>query len=196
MENTKDVKPMLRSGYKKALIIGMAVIVVPIVLGLIISTFSSDQPRGDVAVNSAKSSEKVLENAIPGLSPVDVYLSLEQKGFAVNRSGGGKNGMLWTCKSKDYGIDYEVAIFSHSTDDVETVNASVMVDVTKKQIKAARQFLSYIASLPYANANPQKAKAWVEQNFDKDKAGVVIGGVKFTIFAPSKMARMLLVEKV
>jgi hypothetical protein len=52
--------------------------------------------------------------------------------------------------------------------------------------------LGFIASLPYLNSNPQKAKKWVVDNISK-KTKIEINGVKFELIGNSKNIRTLLI---
>ena len=54
---------------------------------------------------------------------------------------------------------------------------------------------SNISSVPYKNANPKKINSWINDNFNNDKVYITIEGVKFTLIAPSKAVRTLLIEK-
>lgn len=141
--------------------------------------------------------KRLAENVkyIEGLAPVDVYLNLEKQGFKTNKQIGGDYGNMWTSTKSYAGIDYEVNVYSSDINNVESVSAKAMVDITQKDIIAVQQFLIYISSLPYDNASPQRAGQWVKANFNNDKAAITIGDAKFTLYAPSAVMRMLVVEK-
>lgn len=133
---------------------------------------------------------------IPGLAPVDVYLNFEEEGFKTEKIlSGGEFGYTWTNKSNVEGIEYRVTTFSTEIEKVEAVRATAMVDPSIKNIIATKPFLFYIASLPYEKAEPQTVQNWIEANFNNDKASTTVNGVRFTIYAPTKMLRMLDVEK-
>ena len=69
-----------------------------------------------------------------------------------------------------------------------------MVDANEKDIVATKQFFQLVSTLPYENANPKQASSWVDKNFNNDKATTQIGGVTFTMIAPTQYVRMLLIE--
>lgn len=131
---------------------------------------------------------------IPGLSPSDVYVNLEQEGFKTEKTFDSENGNLWSSTRSANGIKYKVDMFSYSTKNVVSISATAMIDVNEKDIVATKQFFQFISTLPYDNANPKLAASWVDKNFNNNKATTTIGGVTFTMLAPTQFVRMLLVE--
>ena len=131
---------------------------------------------------------------IPGLSPSDVYVNLEKEGFKTKRTFDSENGNLWSSTRSAYGIKYKVDMFSYSTKNVVSISATAMIDVNEKDIVATKQFFQFMSTLPYDNANPKLAASWVDKNFNNNKATTTIGGVTFTMLAPTQFVRMLLVE--
>lgn len=131
---------------------------------------------------------------IPRLSPTDVYLNLEQRGFKTEKSFNSEFGNLWTSTHSVVGIDYRVEVFSYNIENVVSIEATAMVDANEKDIVATKQFFQLVSTLPYENANPKQASSWVDKNFNNDKATTQIGGVTFTMIAPTQYVRMLLIE--
>lgn len=131
---------------------------------------------------------------IPGLSPSDVYLNMEKRGFNTEKSFDSENGNLWSSRYSVTGINYSVETFSYNTKGVVSVRASAMVDVNGKDIVSTKQFFQLVSTLPYTNASPEQASSWVDKNFNSDQATTQIGGVTFTMIAPSPYVRMLRIE--
>lgn len=131
---------------------------------------------------------------IPGLSPTDVYLNLEQRGFKTEKSFNSEFGNLWTSTHSVVGIDYRVEVFSYNIENVVSIKATAMVDANEKDIVATKQFFQLVSTLPYENASPEQAASWVDKNFNNNKATTQIGGVTFTMIAPTQYVRMLLIE--
>lgn len=131
---------------------------------------------------------------IPGLSPTDVYLNLEQRGFKTEKSFNSEFGNLWTSTHSVVGIDYRVEVFSYNIENVVSIEATAMVDANEKDIVATKQFIQLVSTVPYENANPEQAAKWVDENFNNHKATTQIGGVTFTMIAPTQYVRMLLIE--
>lgn len=141
--------------------------------------------------------EAVIDGAksryIPGLAPVDVYLSMKKQDFTVEKKMSSEYGNTWTNKSSVPGIEYIVETYSRDINKVESVRATAMIDVTIKTIDAVRPFLAFVASVPYEGAQPETAQAWVTKNFNNDHAKTSIAGVTYEIMAPTKAVRMLMV---
>lgn len=131
---------------------------------------------------------------IPGLSPTDVYVNLEKEGFKTESTFDSENGNLWSSTRSANEIKYKVDMFSYSTKNVVSISATAMIDVNEKDIVATKQFFQFISTLPYDNANPKLAASWVDKNFNNNKATTTIGGVTFTMLAPTQFVRMLLIE--
>ncbi len=149
------------------------------------------------AIASSNDSDSSADSSkyIKGLAPVDVYLNMEKQGFTTDKKLSGKYGNSWTSTKNYAGIDYKVETFSSNIDNVISVTATAMIDVTQKQIIATQQFFIFLSSLPYENADPRTAGQWVKDNFDNDKASTIIGDAKFTMYAPSVALRMMTIEK-
>ena len=58
------------------------------------------------------------------------------------------------------------------------------------------QDTSYIATIPYDTADIEKAKQFIESNYDNDNSSIIIGDAKFTVYAPTQLARMIDIQKV
>lgn len=136
------------------------------------------------------------QKTIKGIMPSDVYLNMEKQGFTTVKDFDSL-GNCWTNKKNYSGIDYQVLTFSSSgISGVDNVRATVLIDATQKKISATLPFFIFVSSLPYDGSNPQQAAKWIQSNFNKNKATTVIGGVKFTLLAPSTLIRIMIIEPV
>lgn len=176
---------------KKIIKFGCLPILLLLILIAIIPKGGSDDAKKADATTAVEESNK----HISGLAPADMYLNLEKKGFQTKKELGGEYGNSWTSTQSYEGMDLMVETFSFDTETVITISATAMVDVSIKKIEASKQFMKYIATMPYDNAKPEEAAKWVDENFNNDKASTVISGVRFTMYAPSGAARMLNIEK-
>lgn len=132
---------------------------------------------------------------IKWLTPVDVYDSMEKQGFKTDKQLGGEYGNSWTSIKNDAGIEYRVEIYSSNINNVESIQGTVVIDVTQKEIIAAQQFFIFLSTLSYDGADQQKAVQRVKDNYNNDKATIVIWDVRFIIYKPSIAVRMLRIEK-
>jgi hypothetical protein len=119
---------------------------------------------------------------IPGLTPQDVYLNLENKGFKCSEPElmGPDNEVRWTCEKKEANSEYLVEIDSSDANSVRLVEAWVVSSDPARADALAQDFLGYVATVPYEGAQPEEAKAWVEQNVGS-KASAEFGGVSYTL---------------
>lgn len=172
---------------------------VSVVIGiLVIINIGQKDNKTDSTVSTPQTeekSEKGNSQYINGLNPVDVYLNLEKEGFKTEKQIGGEYGNSWISTQSYAGVDYKVETYSTNTQNVISVRATAMIDVTQKNIIATKQFMQFIATLPYENSQPEEAKSWVDRNFNNDKATITISDATFTIYTPSVAVRILTIEK-
>lgn len=152
----------------------------------------TEQPA---APDTPESDEEVASSLIPGLNPVDVYLSLENRGFTVKKDFG-EGYASWSCVQKYPSVELSADVQGPSATEVNMVRAMVMADGVEKTALAGRDFVAFVASAPYTGAQPQVAHDWVIENYDMDGATLTVGGVIFTMKAPSVLYRMLIIEPV
>lgn len=132
---------------------------------------------------------------IVGLDPVTAYLNLQKWGFSVDKDYS-TEGNLWTCKYSAEGLDYTVTIYSpKAVDKAQSVRMSIMAS-PYSSISNGLQLACYIATIPYDTADIEKAKQFVENNYNNDKSSIVIGDAEFTIYAPTQLTRMIDIQKV
>jgi hypothetical protein len=128
---------------------------------------------------------------IPGMLAVDVYLNLEEKGFKTHKEfNAGAAQML--CQKMDADGLYLVGIQCAGASKVIAVEATV--EPSTPITSDAREFLAYIATLPYDGAKPEAARSWVKSHFGQT-ATTQIGGVQFHLFPlPKTTAQRLIIR--
>jgi hypothetical protein len=119
---------------------------------------------------------------IPGLTPQDVYLNLENRGFKCSEPElmGPDKQVRWTCERQEAQGKYLVEISSSDANSVRLVEARVFTYDPARADALAQDFLGYVARVSYEGAQPEEAKAWVEHNVGS-KASAVFGGVWYTL---------------
>ena len=133
---------------------------------------------------------------IPGMEPAPTYLALEQMGFTTERNFGGEYGNVWNCTRQDFGISYKVEIYAPSaSSDVQSFRLTIMVEPSIENIQKGKWMMKELAGVRYDTADPAAASAWVESNYDNDKASTIIGDAVFELSAPSEFARILIISK-
>lgn len=143
-------------------------------LGLIISTSSFAQ--------------------VPGVTPVDIYLNLTNKGFTLTKKLGGANGNLWTCKEETEAYGYVCEIYnSGGTDNVKNIRATVTNNSDADTDELAKDFLAYIGSTPFTGNQPERLSQWVKDNMGRTGKITVAGVTVEMIAKPS--VRILIIGK-
>lgn len=157
----------------------------------------AEQSATQAVIPEPETSEPSPEGrkALPGLSPVDVYVSLENRGFEVKKEFS-EHYASWTCVQKWPSLELTAEVIGPNADEVGVVRAMVMADGVTKTAAAGSDFVAFVASAPYEGSDPQTAHDWVIANFDQDSATTQIGGAHFTLRAPSAVYRMLTIEPV
>jgi hypothetical protein len=119
---------------------------------------------------------------IPGLTPQEVYLNLENRDFKCSEPElmGPDNQVRWTCEKQEANGEYLVEINSSDANSVRLVEATVITSDPAHADALAQDFLGYVATIPYEGAHPEEAKAWVKQNVGS-KASADVGGVSYTL---------------
>lgn len=167
-------------------------ILIGVVNGVIRSLTTNDTPKKEVTTRV----EVPKDNGIEGLNAVDIYLNLEEKGYTIDKQYTSKEGTLYYCDKKEIAIEYNVTMFKNTNDKVEEVKISAtLTGLENKKIIAVKPFLKYVSTVQYEGSNNSKITRWIEDNFNNDKASIIIGQAKFSIFAPSEFTRLVLIEK-
>src|ERR687889_2740975 len=129
-----------------------------------------------------KPEAKPAPSNIPGLTPQDVYLNLENKGFKCSEPElmGPEDDVRWTCERHEAKGEYMVEINSKDANSVRLLKARVISHEPARTDALAEDFLGYVARVPYEGAQPDEAKEWVEQSVGR-KASAEFGGVSYTL---------------
>ena len=151
-------------------------------------------PKHEPKHESKPEPEPALRN-IPGLTPQDVYLNLENKGFKCSEPElmGPEIDVRWTCEKQEAKGEYLVEINSKDANSVRLVEGKVTSYDPACADALAGDFLGYVARVPYEGARPEEAKAWVENNVGS-KASAEFGGVSYTLGGKAG-SRFLKLEK-
>jgi hypothetical protein len=191
MENSNKMEQRKKSNLKILKIIGI-IFGSLVLLGIFSNIVDDKSPENKTTTADVV----VIEKGIEGMSPVDIYLDLEKKGYTIDKQYEPNSGTLYYCDKKDYAITYNVTMFKNTNDLVEEVKISAtLTGLDNKNILAVKPFLKYISTVQYKGSDVNKVTQWVEDNFNNDKAYIIIGQAKFSIFAPTKFTRMVMIEK-
>lgn len=138
-------------------------------------------------------SVEVFAQYIPGLTAVDVHGNLTNKGFSLNKNLKPGN-VYWECKNQNSEHLYHVFIYGDNASNIFQVKATVLNYSSKSTESLAKDFLGFIATIPYTGSKPNEAKNWVISNINKS-CTTSIAGVTYEIVAnpSSPLCRILII---
>lgn len=148
------------------------------------------------------------DKVIPGLMAADIKLNLKKWGLkdASPKRVEGFKEVTFSSSVTDPDTGAMLTYFL-STDSVMHVKAATF-SVTNMAVISGEDFLAvaggylgYCATVPYDDADPAKAKKWIEDNIEKcNEPGkietLVIGGAEFSLYGNATGARVLDIKAV
>lgn len=147
--------------------------------------------RQQVAGNNAVATSD--GRTIPGLAAVDMHGNLTNMGFNLETIYGTREERtVWICTDEDGGCELKADAAGPGPTEIENVRGICRHLGGGNAVPKAREFLGYIASLPYSGSDPERARKWVESHVEQNSK-TTIGGVKFEIRGVRSM-RMLLMS--
>ncbi len=127
----------------------------------------------------------------PGLNASDIYLNLKKRGFDCVGPKSSKIGVSWYCQDERFSTrSWSVTIRGEGYSQLTFVTATSLNYGKGSSDEIAREFLGFVASLPYEGAEPAKAKAWVLRNVGKRNVSYRIGAARFELSSNAR-ARIL-----
>jgi hypothetical protein len=123
---------------------------------------------------------------LPGLSAVNVTVSLEQREFTCTAV---KKAVAYYERSCTKGVPpnvLHVVISGREPFIVDFIETSVLQSANPDN-KAAIELMGLVATMAYDGATPEDAKAWVESTIPAlsgEAQEVVFGGVKYVLYGP------------
>lgn len=126
---------------------------------------------------------------LPGLMPADIKVNLENRAFTCAPVEEAASLYVWTCKKATDIARLEVMFYSRTLGTVDFIDASVLQS-GKPADDLSTAFLGFMATMPYDNAKPDAAKAWVAETIptlkgEGDVRSATFGGVPFQLFGIS-----------
>jgi hypothetical protein len=172
-------------------LLALLVIVPVVLLAMFASSIVPESPPAGKPAPVADQKTAVEPAVILGLQPVDVYLNLTNKGFSKKGPSLIDGTYIIECRKEERGIIYNVAIFGPSVSSVNAIKADVIQSTRPQEEtgEAAKDFLGYIASIPFKGSDPAANRQWVEEHVDGGEA--TLDGVKFSVNANAPFVRLL-----
>jgi len=150
-----------------------------------------DTMKENVKSEATQSRGKVIS----GIVPSDIYLGFEKNGFKTTKKIGTEGSFFYSDFSSN-GIEYHVTVFcSEGVSGITSVRLqATRIEPQLNDLNDIKPFLKFGCSLPYDGSDQQKISSFIDEYYNKDKASIVISGIRFTIFAPTKFYRGVEIE--
>lgn len=153
-------------------------------------TNSPTPPLGTSTPTLAPTPDAKTAGQLPGLSPRNVTVSLEEQQFTCTSVRKGAVYYQRTCSRGVPGVQvFLVVISGREPFVVDFIEASIL-QYENPDPKIAIPILGLIAALPYDGATPEDARLWVENTIPvlsgdpADAQENVFGGAKYVLYGP------------
>ena len=121
-------------------------------------------------------------DVIVGFVVANVTMNLERRGFRCEGPRQLQTLASWTCRgSQGAEVEFLVDVLGASPTRVRSINASVIQSQAQPSDAIAAEFLGFVATVPYTDAEPQRAREWVAANIARSDATMTIGTARFTL---------------
>lgn len=180
-------------------------ILVAILIGAIILTNQNTGQRTTSRPDPTKTTVARSDiAAIPGLSPSDIKVNLEDRGFTCTDAASvtesdGQRSFLWYCDREEDLLAYHVDFSSKSLGEVEYLDASIL-QFSTPLLEISSPFIEYMATSAFLNNQTLQveAKNWVSKSLeskkDNEHVATTINGVDLELFGTSS-ALMISIQK-
>ncbi len=126
---------------------------------------------------------------IPGLTAADVYINFENRGFSVDKQIKHDHTSI-ICELNQSETNYKVAIDGCTPEELVEITA-LAIDYSGNNQQEIMDFFGFTATLQYKGAEPENAKKWVIENFNRNGSHTTISGVTFKINFKNTKSRVL-----
>ena len=149
--------------FRRFLLLSFLLVLVMSFIGLFLS--ESDETSEETTSISSETTEEVT--GLPGLVAADLKINLERQGLTCSGPRKEETTVSWLCQGQDSdGVRYRAEFLGHPVCCIDYVTATVMAGGADNQV--ATNFLGFIATSPYDGAEPERSRAWVEENIGGD----------------------------
>ena len=131
---------------------------------------------------------------IPGIAAVDVHGNFTNKGFILKKDLNTKLAS-WMCVQETSEYYFDVTVYGKDASRITKIEATALNYTNKDTASVVRDFIGYVATIPYDGSQPVKARQWVFDNINKN-ASMTIGTVRFEIYANPDTPRARILEMI
>ena len=163
----------------------LTLIITPVLFSIACRNAPTDLPPSpDASIATPTADPKVI-GQLPGLSPRNVTVALEDQKFTCTEVKKGAVYYERTCSRGVPGVEVFLVVISGRTPSVvDFIEASIQQYENPKN-EIAIEILGPVVGLPYDGAVPDEAKAWVESTVPALSSGTqetTLGGVKYVLY--------------
>lgn len=132
------------------------------------------------------------ENAIPGVTPRQIYRDLPNRGMTLSESWDHET-FRTLLQSFDRGVSQSLVIIGRNRLSVDSVRATAVADPRTGDIRRSLGFFGGIVTMTYTGSNPDRMRKWLGDHFADKEARTSEGPAEFILRAPDAYTRELLV---
>lgn len=136
--------------------------------------------------NTAKPSPTATNTPAPpefirGLTAVDVTGNLKDRGFDCKGPTKLQTLVEWVCENS--ADDIKVSMLGRDATHIRSIDATVFAFSAAPSDARAKDFLGFLATVPYDDASQAEARAWVEAHIG-EQTEMVFGSAKYSVYGP------------
>ena len=139
------------------------------------------------------SCENGKENYIKGVDPYLLSAGFKKFGFKTSTNTSEEYGNLWIIQGNDLYTSYNLSLYSSDNSGIQSIRASAML--TDPNGKIDYSFFHEIAMQTKEECDPNIVSKWLSIHYN-NAGDTVINNVSFSVTEPSKLSKMLTIQKV
>lgn len=147
---------------------------------LVFIMIASGDTNGTDESPASSNLNEASDEFIPGLTAADVKLNLTDRGFECGEPLVGDEYISYQCNQKTASYEYIVEFDGISPTKIISVQASALNYGNESLEVVAKDFLGYLATLPYEGSTPEDAKLWVQEMIGQSETNE-FGGVQMRV---------------
>ena len=126
---------------------------------------------------------------LPGLTAEIVIRAFASSGFRCRGPGLDRPRRCWDCTWSSGVLGYHVMIAGRDPEAIEVVVGKLLHDGADLTMSVAEEFLSFLITVPYIGAQPQKVRNWLAKTIERG-GSVSIGPARFELMTSDQDWRL------
>lgn len=150
--------------------------------------------------NSDVNDDKQIESDhlpyISEISPSDISKHLKSSGFSEKTNFDKDFGYLWEFSKKIEGVSHNVTLFSDNKNNINSIRLNFIADNVDIPVGSSYKFSKELAKIVFKNNKSDDVIQWIWDNYNNDKAAVMVNNIEINIQAPSILVRSINIKAV